>query len=228
MEEAWELAAVSGNGLSDQTVEFIKLNEFALRYHLHQLEKTTHDFDIHYQALEEYSRAKSKCDLNTDQVWDSLDRAMNDCFHTAQTLEPAIKRSRSKASQKFTELRGELLAYFLGLDAEGASELKEIRNRMIHFDEDFDDWYMKVAKEGFRDGLRLIQRALFWDEVELHVQEQGVLMGYDIKTGVFHTLGDAMDIHSLCIMMRTVRDNIPLAHSRLTKLAKNKTELMTL
>ncbi len=213
---------------NERILNFIKNNEFALRYHLSQLDRATTDFDVHYDNLEIMSKAKSRSELDPNKLWDSLEGAMQEVFMLVQVLKPTVKRSRSERAKKFSKLRGEILSSLFDVNMEDASMLKEVRNRMVHFDEDFDDWYLQSADEGYRGDLELTQKKIFFDEVDLHASGQGVLLGYDVKGGVFHSLGKRFEIHSLCEIMRFFRNCLPKAHDQLTEIAESRTELTIL
>ena len=228
LEETRELAVVTSLADNEQISDYIEKNEFALRYHLSQLDRATNDFDVHYKNLEIMSKAQSRSELNPNKVWDALEGAMHEVFMAIQVLKPAVKRTRPERAKKFSKLRGEILSSLLEVNMEDSFELKEIRNRMVHFDEDFDDWYLKSADKGFRGNLQLTQKVIFFEKVDLHAHEQGVLIGYDVKGGVFHSLGKKIEIHSVCKIMRFLRDCLPSAHDQLTKIAGSRTELKIL
>lgn len=226
MEEAWELAAVSVDLNDEPFKSYITDNEFALRYHLKQIETAIRDFDIAYRRLLSISEVHEKEDIDPDEVWGAINYIANTVSIVVQTIKPTLFGKRSAEAKEYSKVRGKILCFLLEVDSTDANKLKEIRNRIEHNDEDFDDWFVHEAdREDDRMPLRLIRKPIFFDEVQLHKANQGVLLGYDIKSGVFHNLGERFDIHWLCRSMRLIRDQLSEAFLKLTEISGKETSL---
>ncbi len=95
--------------------------------------------EIHFQgtlvemAFEDINRCFAAGDYNGPRLWYSLSGALNSMASISNILWP----TRNRADVK---MRSAAIRKTLGVDDSGLTALRDVRNKLVHFDEYMDKW----------------------------------------------------------------------------------------
>jgi len=230
VEETWEFAVVSDEGIIPFTaggVEFIKMNEFAVRYHLVQIENHIEEFHSTYDDLHRLSKVGEDEIPDGVDVWDLVSRCAEALTGIANVLAPQIRGSKESELHKFTKFRAETVSGLLGVNLDHRKLLVDLRNRFHHEDEDFDQWYFNSMAKGIAPS-KITRRKLMWDESPLCLDDDAVASGYDLSSGFVHFFEKRFNLHKFMSWVKELKSLVAHAHEKLTNISGSRTEVTTL
>ena len=230
MEETWELAVVSDGDntpFTDGGVKFIQMNEFAVRYHLVQVENHIEEFHSTYNDLHRLSKLGEDQIPEGVDVWDLVSRCAEALTGIANVLDPQVRGSKESELYKFTKFRAEAVSGLLGVHLDYRSSLVDLRNRFHHEDEDFDEWYFNSMAKGIAPS-KITRRKLMWDESPLCLDNEAVASGYDLSSGFVHFFDKRFSLHDFMSWVKELKGLVADAHEELTNISGSRTEVTTL
>ena len=213
----------TSNGL-----EFIKLNEFAVRFHLVSLDNNVRDFMEHYNYLHGLSKLTEAELPDTEEVWDAVIVCAEAIAAIANILVPSPKTRKNKLLNKFTKLRAEALQGLLLISLGQRNELVNFRNRLHHEDEDFDEWFFNQMSKEKAKPTKLTRRKVFWGVSPININGEVFASAYDAKIGFVHFFDHHFSLHELMSIVTLINKNFSSAEDQLSKLSGKATRVATL
>ena len=215
---------LDGFVVSDEVTEAIIENEMLLSFFLQKIKNCISEFQFHYSALEAYSKQEHVAE-NRNEIWDSISEICNSTAQVSRIFDSGSRTKGTPDQKDFTKNRGELLTVLAGLSKDDFTELKalrELRNRVVHFDEDVDDWFLASNKS--------VDRTMVWrdinDSTKLnHDGSTCLIQSYNCKTGILYNLGIEYSFHELHRKMGKIAKGAHQADVKLSKLCPNRSNM---
>jgi len=204
--------------------EFIKEHELAFSFHLQKIRDSIEEFNMAYHTLREVDMEPSS-DEFVNLIWDNVNRAATAVWQIAQTLNPTIKGKSSTPENQFKLKRGKQLLELLNMDMSDKKIINDFRNRLTHFDEDFDEWYFNSKTRKPKAQRRIVWRGTSDGKSPVHNDENAVVQWYDYKWGVFHSFGKQYDLRAYNRGVELVSKCVSVADEKLAKLCPNRMEI---
>ena len=230
MEEAWELAVVSDDFdpntiFSDEGLEFIKMNEFAIRYHLIRLSNHIHEFTENYEFLKSIGLGSEIKMPLSHEIWDVVIECAEALSGIANILSPSRRGKKGDLCVQLTKKRSEAIQGLMLLKITDRTDLVDFRNRIHHEDEDFDDWYFRKMTKAPAHSPEVVRRYITWGFSPVTSDATAFASAYDAKSGYVHFYDNHYNLHEAKKWVDAINDNIPAAHQRLTELSGTTTEV---
>lgn len=230
MEETWELVVVSESAAAEEPfneagLQFIKINEFALRYYLSRLGDYSDDFSESYRFLRDVSAAGKVEPINSSDIWDDVIDCADNLAKIANILLPSRKGKKDDLRVIFTKKRAEALQGLLQLSVNDRNDLVDFRNRVQHEDEDFDDWYYQNMTKAPGQSATIVTRLVTWDESPFTTKIYGCASAYDAKVGHVHFYDKHYSLHEAMRVVEFIRAKVEGAQKRLTELSGRETKV---
>ena len=179
------MSARDDTSFTAEGLEFVKMNEFAVRFHLVQLENHIKEFQLSYNDLHTLSKLGENKIPESIDVWNLVSRCAEALTGIANVLAPQIRGPKDSELHKFTKFRAEAVSGLLGVDVSYRKPLVDFRNRLHHEDEDFDLWYFNSMANGVEPS-KVTRRKLMWGESPLCLEDEAVASGYDLSLSLIH------------------------------------------
>ena len=221
------MSSENNDVFTEKGLEYLRLNEFAVRYHLIQIENHIKEFQSTYVDLHKLSKVGEDQIPDGIDVWDLVSRCAEALTGIANVLAPQIRGSKKSNLYKFTQFRAEAVSGLLGVNLDDRKSLVDLRNRFHHEDEDFDQWYFNSMSKGIAPS-KVTRRKLMWGESPLCLDDEAVASGYDLSSGFVHFFNKRFNLHDFMVWVEELVSLMSNAHEKLTSIAGIKTEVTTL
>ena len=185
------------------------------------------DFTFSYEQLRKTS-SLNEDELDKNQIWESINLLCTSAGQLANIFSPQLRSDRReknlekrKRKKLLTQHRGKTLQQLFEIDFEEQtfSVLKDLRNRLVHFDEDVDNWYFDSDKPG--------ERQIIWksfEDVEHH-KNQCVMQHYDYQNRIIRNFGVDYPIHELKDRVKIISQKLNRVDKMIAQIKKNRTNV---
>ncbi len=161
------------------------------------------------RRLGDWSEMNSQEQIQTDlEFWDALHTLINSLAYIGQAFKPsAPKKMVSELNfcqrKKHTKLRGKALREIASISSDHIILGRDLRNRLVHFDEDLDCWYFRLSgKPMVRHVFAPVKNS--FDEIP----DADVFERFDAETNKYYYQGRAFDIPKMLEGCKQVIENL--------------------
>lgn len=197
---------------------FLIENEMLISFYVQKLKDEVSEFNSAFFNLKELSNAEN----NKDVVWDSIERAANAVWRITQIIWPGKRIKASKEQQNLTIARGQELQRLFALTLGDRKNVNDFRNRLTHFDEDFDDWYLDSIQDDNIEERRIVWRGIGYSCHPLHTRHNCIVQEYDVDWGILSAFGKRYDLRAYKRLVETIEERVVKVDEYIDKTVPNR------
>ncbi len=218
MEETRELAVVSEAEVDN---DFLIENEMAITFHVRKIADYVSDFNFAHDQLIDLREVDVSSQRQRDEVWDSVELAAASAWKLAQTFLPETRGNKNSKKNTFIRRRGEQLRALFAITIKDKKVIGSFRNRIVHIDEDFDEWFVDSSNDR-----QVVWRKLANGISPLSSNSYGVAQWYDYGWGVLHSFGNRFSIRAFKNGISLIEERLPVVEKILDDLIPNRTQVL--
>ena len=197
--------------------EWLIENEMAITFHIKKIQDYVADFNFAYDQLIDLHDTDVSTQKQKDNIWSYIELAALSAWKLAQTFLPETRGRGSLPKNIFAKKRGEQLRALFAITINDKKVIGNFRNRLMHIDEDCDEWFQ--SSKAIKSDRELIWRKLANGISPVCSRSYGVAQWYDYGWGVLHSFGYRFSL-------RAYKNGIALIESRLLAVDKYLNEIL--
>ena len=189
-----------------------------ISFYLQKLKDYVDQFNSSYSTLESLKEDQ----LDRDLIWSAIEQAADAVWRITQTIWPVPRRKAPKEQRELTASRGRELQRLFALTLGDRKKVNDFRNRLMHYDEDFDDWYLKSSKSEDVDSRRIVWRQINDAMSPVHSSSNCIVQEYDIGWGVLSAFGKQYSIRAFKTLINTIEERLPKVEKYIDNIAPER------